>query len=254
MIRHRPTYCQSSPVANIICSFDNTSICRTTEPRNSRTAAKHSFKPREVRLKLALLHSTNDLKSAKQQGLCLLNSNFLIRRRLRVCDEAVECVESLIWAADEVQANKIARDALGGIYSGETTDGKILAEINNLAEGIAKSGLPESAQTYLFSSQFDARINRLDGLLEDVRRAAENVKLTWSQFQQKAAANETRFFGAKIQENEVSWLLDRLRVAITNQNDLATWIEYCGAWKDCADVGLMPCLTPLIFSSRQEPL
>jgi hypothetical protein len=37
--------------------------------------------------------------------------------------EAVECVESLIRAADEIQSNKIAHDALGAIYSGETTDG-----------------------------------------------------------------------------------------------------------------------------------
>ena len=161
--------------------------------------------------------------------------------------EAVECVESLIRAADEIQSNKIAHDALGAIYSGETTDGKILAEIINLAEGIVGSGLPEGAQTYLFSSQFDERMSRLHELLDDLGSAAENVKLTWSQFQQKAAANETIFFGAKIEENEVSRLLDRLRVAITNQNDLATWIEYCRAWKDCADVGLMPLLDAFDF-------
>ena len=178
---------------------------------------------------------------------CRSQLELLDQMSLARMDEAVECVESLIRTADEVQSNKIAHDALGPIYSGETTDGKILAEIINLAEGIAKSGLPEAAQTYLFSSQFDERISRLHGVLEDVRSAAENVKLTWSQFQQKAAANETRFFGAKIQENEVTWLLDRLRVAITNQNDLATWIEYCRAWKDCNDVGLMPLLDAFEF-------
>ena len=162
-------------------------------------------------------------------------------------EEALECIDALVRAAAEIQSSKIAREVLGGMYDGEATDEKMLAEIINLAEGIVESGLPESVQTYLFSHQFDERIGRLYELHEDLCSAAENVKGTWNQFQEKAAATEIRFFGAKVHDNEVSRLLDRTRAALAKQDDLATWIEYCRAWKDCADVGLMPLIDAFNF-------
>ena len=162
--------------------------------------------------------------------------------------EALECVDALVRADAEIQSSKIVQGVLGGMYGGEATDEKLLVEIISLAEGIAESGLPESIQTYLFSHQFNERIGRLYELHEDLCSAAENVKGTWNQFQEKAAANEIRFFGATVHDNEVSHLLDRMRAALANQNDLATWIEYCRAWKDCAAVGLMPLIHTFDFN------
>ena len=142
--------------------------------------------------------------------------------------------------------HKIVQEVLGPIR-GDATDTKLLTEIISLGEGIIESGLPESVQTYLFSHEFNDRIGRLRKLQEGLQIAAENVKETWNRFQEKGAANEIRFFGAKVNDHEVGPLLDRLRAAVSNHKDLGTWIEYCRAWKDCASVDLLQLIDAFDF-------
>ena len=140
--------------------------------------------------------------------------------------------------AERIMSNQRAQDLLGEGFQGVATDQGDLQNVIDAAGSIENARLPEYLQRYMFSADYDARINQLRSLKEKLEVALNNARRAWLTFKERANVDDIAFYGTPFEKTSATIMANRTALATADQSSLAAWIEYRRAWQDCVELGL----------------